>query len=304
LAETSLNTAADAFALDLRACLDAHDPAAALIAFIPELKRTAGLPRVAVRLSEHGVPHPLTGVGLMLVSGALVQAGRGLDIIPFLKDISDLFAPPHRYYAPGSNLSDILYRFSFLNVPLIKGALADKEQLDAVSLCLRLAKHGDDAQEWIFADPSVATVVAHPATVAFGPWRFDRAWLLENQEMIRAIGPLDGRLERVVEFDQLQLENALLLKQPERGLPVLGADGGSDASFLAAMIANGWLPDGVSTGSYDSYGNTAHYYYRAASMHIALNTPERFTAWIEHPWIKTQLTMAVDRETFRLLDKL
>jgi hypothetical protein len=77
-----------------------------------------------------------------------------------------------------------------------------------------------------------------------------------------------------------------------------------DDEVLAEMIATGWLPDGVSLGSYDAYDNTAHYYYRAASLHLALNFPERFSAWMDRAWIRDRLTMAVDRETFRLLDNL
>ena len=75
-----------------------------------------------------------------------------------------------------------------------------------------------------------------------------------------------------------------------------------DDLVLADMIEQGWLPDGVSTGGYDAYGNSAHYYYRAASLHVALNAPDRFDAWLDRPWIKTTLTMAVDRQTFKLLD--
>ena len=77
-----------------------------------------------------------------------------------------------------------------------------------------------------------------------------------------------------------------------------------DDEVLSKMIETGWLPDGVSSGGYDAYGNTAHYYYRAASLHLALNFPERFPAWMDRPWIRASLTMAVDRETFRLLEKL
>ncbi len=176
--DASSNIAAEAFARDLRACLDADDRTAALIAFMPEMRRAADLPRVTVRLSSEGAPHPLTGIGMALISGALVQVGRGLDVVPFQKSIADLFAPPHRYYAPGSNYGDMLSRFPFLDVPLIKGALAGGEQLDAVSLCLRFAdhvRHHDNTLQWVFDDPDVASVVAHPAAAGFGPFHFDRA---------------------------------------------------------------------------------------------------------------------------------
>ena len=75
-----------------------------------------------------------------------------------------------------------------------------------------------------------------------------------------------------------------------------------DDPVLAEMIEPGWLPDGVSTGGYDAYGNSAHYYYRAASLHVASTRPIALMhGWIV-PWIKTTLTMAVDRQTFKLLD--
>jgi hypothetical protein len=78
----------------------------------------------------------------------------------------------------------------------------------------------------------------------------------------------------------------------------------ADDEVLADMIATGWLPDGVSSGGYDAYGNSSHYYYRAASLHLALDHPERFAAWMDRPWPRSSLTKAIDRETFRLLDKL
>lgn len=77
-----------------------------------------------------------------------------------------------------------------------------------------------------------------------------------------------------------------------------------DDGVLAEMVATGWLPGSVSAGGYDAYGNSAHFYYRAASLHIAFDQPERFAAWIERPWIRERLSMAVDRATFRLLDTL
>jgi hypothetical protein len=232
MTDTPPSTAAQAYARDLSACLDAKDSSAALIAFMPQVRRAADLPRALGSYSEV-LPHPLTGVALMLVAGALVEMGRGREIIPFISGISDLFAPPHRYYAPGSNLSDILSRFPFLDVPLTRGAIVDREQRDAVLLCLRYAGHSSNGtNQWIFGEPAVAAMLAHPAASASGPWAFDRAWLLEQQEQIRAIAPLDGRLERSVEFDQLLLENALLIEQPERGLPAFGLNGIPDAEFL------------------------------------------------------------------------
>ena len=184
----------------------------------------------------------------MLISGALIEAGRGREIIPFLSGISDLFAPPHRYYAPGSNLSDILFRFPFLDVPLMRGAMADREQRDAVLLCIRYAGQSDAAHQWIFDEPAVAAVLAHPAAAACGPWPFDRAWLLDQQEAIRDLEPMNGLLERTVEFEQLLLENALLIEQPARGLPILGARGCSPTRRFS--LAHIWSISGSMPSAY------------------------------------------------------
>jgi hypothetical protein len=175
----------------------------------------------------------LTGLALTLVAGALQRAGRGRDIVPFLSGIADLFAPPHRYYAPGSNLGDILFRFPFLNVPLIKGALADKEQDDGISLVLRYAQRIDDNLNWIIDDNAVAGLLAHPQINTFGPFKYDRAWILAQQESIRGLGSMEGQRQRVVDFDQIFLENALMVEQPERGLPILGPNGQPDGALLA-----------------------------------------------------------------------
>jgi hypothetical protein len=224
---------AESFAIDLRSCLDAKDPVAALIGFIPQIRRTASLTQVPVGHAQDLAPHPLTGVGLMLVAGALERARRGLEIVPFFSAISDLLAPPHRYYAPGSNLSDILYRFPFLNVPLIRGAFIYKEQMDAVTLILKYHQRCDDDLTWILNEPTSVHVMAHPAVAGFGPFHYDRAWLLDQQEKVRDIGPLDDRLESVVEFDMLSLENALLLEQPLRGRPIIEELGRLSEAFLA-----------------------------------------------------------------------
>lgn len=227
-----MSEAANQFARDLRSCLDDSDAYAALIAFMPEVRRSAGLPRVSGQFGSE-LPHPLTGIALMLVAGALEHAARGRDIIPFLSEIADLFAPPHRYYAPGSNLGDILHQFPFVDVPLINGALADREQDDAVSLIKRYGEHGDLNLDWVLDDPSVAHVLSHPRAGNFGPFQYDRAWLLGQQECALGLGPMQGYLQRAVDFDELFLENALMVEQPERGLCILGPNGQPDKAFLA-----------------------------------------------------------------------
>lgn len=221
-----------AMTADLVACLDAAEPVAALLAFRPQALRVAGLPRLPGQYDTL-VPHPLAGLCAMLVSGALQQAGRGREIDPFLNQIADLFAPAHRYYRPGSNLGDFLFRFPFLNVPLLKGALAGKDQDDAISLFIRYGDGKDAKLDWIVDDPSIAAILAHPRAHEYGPFRYDRAWVLEHQEAARALGPMDGRLQRVVDFDQMFLESALMIGQPERGLSILGPNGQPDDAFLA-----------------------------------------------------------------------
>jgi hypothetical protein len=232
MSETLADPKVIEFSCNLRSCLDATDPIGALIAFAPEVRRTSELQRLHGQFDTLH-PHPLTGIAMMLVAGALQKAGRCREINAFLNEISDLFAPPHRFYRPGSNLGDILFWFPFLNVPLIKGALADQEQHDAVSLLNRYDDSNDAKVDWIFDDPAVAQVLSHLRAADFGPYQFDRGWMLEHQEAVRALGPLEKHRQSVVDFDQLFLENALLVEQPERGLQILGPHGQLDDAFLA-----------------------------------------------------------------------
>ncbi|OLP49471.1 hypothetical protein BJF91_20790 [Allorhizobium taibaishanense] len=75
--------------------------------------------------------------------------------------------------------------------------------------------------------------------------------------------------------------------------------------ILQKMMETGWLPssNGGSSSS-DIYDNSSHFHMRTVLFHLALNAPERVRPWIDRPLIQAHCDMSVDRETFRLVDKL
>jgi hypothetical protein len=77
-----------------------------------------------------------------------------------------------------------------------------------------------------------------------------------------------------------------------------------DNSVMRTMVDEGWLPTGVGEGAYDAYDNSRPYFFRAAAFHIALHHPDALDSYIGKPWIRKWLSMAADRETFRLIEKL
>ncbi len=75
-----------------------------------------------------------------------------------------------------------------------------------------------------------------------------------------------------------------------------------DDPVLAQMLEKSWLPTGI--GTHDAYENTAHHYYRAAALHLGFNDPQGFQEWQQIDWMKSGLTMAIDRKTFSLLKQV
>lgn len=209
---------ADAFATALRACLDAPDPDAALLGFAPELPRGALLPQGQ---GLHGgvTPPQLSGFAAWLVANALIAKGRGAEVQGLLIRFADLFTPDH---SQGEGLySYCVPKFPYLYKPIIDLALEEGDQSKLIDLVLQAksVRHLPPATH--SADPLVADLLAHPNAARFGGLDIAPAWLLDRQERIAALGPMDWTRERVQEFQALQIESALCAEEPERALPLI-----------------------------------------------------------------------------------
>ena len=78
-----------------------------------------------------------------------------------------------------------------------------------------------------------------------------------------------------------------------------------EEEILSTMVETGWLPDSAGGGGAgDIYDNSSHFHIRTVLFHLALYHPERVKPWIDRALIQAHCTMSVDRETFRLIDKL
>jgi len=208
------------FADRLRACVDGEAPDQALIAMSAESEQLQHLPRVDDK------PHPLVGLAVALMAGALNRCGRAKDVPVFLNNVADLFAPTHRYYVRGSNLGDLMGSFPYLWLQAIVGSIAMDDQEDSVAAVLRAAgwlRHpeGRDLPD----DPVVSAILSHPAIIAYGPFCIERGWLLERQVEILRAAPLDRIREDIYRFEELFILNALLTEQPERALPLIESRG-------------------------------------------------------------------------------
>jgi hypothetical protein len=76
-----------------------------------------------------------------------------------------------------------------------------------------------------------------------------------------------------------------------------------DDEVLATMIEKEWLPDTVSRGGYDAYGNARRFYYRAALFNRMLHAPGRLDFWLRDDWVTSYCKSAKDRETRRFAEQ-
>ena len=111
-------------------------------------------------------------------------------------------------------------------MPEIASAVAAGDHASAAAAVLAFHDAaGEAADGGAPSDDAAAGLAAHPAAAAFGPFRYEPAWLLARQEAILASGTLDGRLEATRHFLQLFTGLALRLGAPARALPVVAALG-------------------------------------------------------------------------------
>jgi hypothetical protein len=218
-AETPPDTLALQFAGSIRECLDAQDADAALIAFMGEAGRPAANLPHSPGLYGSVRPHPLAGFAAMLIAGALIRKGRAAEVAPFWTDFAAPFVDSRLRYPNGAR--DLLAHFHFLYMPAIDAALTLNDQNGLVAMINETVRApSPHAVKAALTDPLVADLLDHPKVPRVPP-SCEPAWLLDRQEKMMALGPLDQRQERVREFEALFLKNALTSGQPARALPLI-----------------------------------------------------------------------------------
>jgi hypothetical protein len=96
------------FANRLRACLNAEDADATLIALIAEPQALAGLPRIPRKQwYEDDKPHAIVGLATALMANALIRQNRVSEVRQFLDMIADLFVSERRPQKPGHNFENL-----------------------------------------------------------------------------------------------------------------------------------------------------------------------------------------------------
>jgi hypothetical protein len=215
----------------LRACLDVPDPNAELARLADDLDALAQLPRDQ---SENARPRQLVGLAASLMAGALTKAGRPADARVFVERVADLFAPARRSYVHGTNFGDLIANFPFLWVPLILACLALRESESVVEAIVRFGyqrKYGRLTETFqratrehdrFMSDPSIQALLQHPAITPYGPFCYDHNWVLDRQEDVLRLGPLNHQIQETYQFYELFLENTLVIEQPARALSIIG----------------------------------------------------------------------------------
>jgi hypothetical protein len=207
------------FANRLRACLDAADSDAALIALIAELETLIALPRIPrTKWYEEDGPHSIVGLATALTANALIRANRANEVRQFLDTIADVFWQ-HRREKPGHNFESFALRFPYLWAPQTVAAIASQNWEDAVEAVVTFAEYKTYGQPP--PDPEVENLLSHSKIGIYGPFQVDRHWVLDRQEEIVRLGSYDRNLEVGREFEALFVENALLIEQPTRALPLI-----------------------------------------------------------------------------------
>ena len=164
------------FADRLRAWLDVEGPEQALILMRAESELLQRLPRVDDK------PHPLVGLAVALMTGALNRCGRAKAVPVFLTRMADLVAPTHRYYVRATAGDDLMGFFPYLWNQAIVASIAVGDHEDSVAAILQAAgwlRYPEGRQ--LPNDPTVSGLLSHPAAAAYGPFCLERGWLLERQ---------------------------------------------------------------------------------------------------------------------------
>jgi hypothetical protein len=226
--EISMSDAPSQYADRLHACLDSEVPDRALVAMSEKLEELLHLPEIDEE------PHPLVGLAMALMANALNRCGKVKDVSPFLNHVSDLYAKAHQFSVHGS--SYILSHFPYLWNPIIVASIAMQYPESFVATILSVAdliRHRERSD--MPDDPTVRSLLTHPAIAAYGPFCIERGWLLERQADVLRSAALDRSRDDVYDFEELFILNALLTEQPERALPLIesrGLSGDTPVAFV------------------------------------------------------------------------
>jgi len=212
-----------AFAQALFACFDQADADVALRGFRDEARKAADL---AGRAGMPGGPHPLVGVAAMLVSRAMLRSGRGTDVLPFLAELAARAYDGPREPTPAECLDTLTARYAGLWIPLIEAAVMQGRIVEAAGMLVRFHRDTRTGRPpWLRDDPWHIAIERDARAAPFGPFFYDAAWALRQQEAVEARDAghpvLDRRRETVRQFEALFLQNALVCGEPARALPLM-----------------------------------------------------------------------------------
>ena len=70
-------------------------------------------------------------------------------------------------------------------------------------------------------DPATDSLLSHPKIRRYGPFDFDRRWVLDRQQEVIQAARYDRAFEESCEFEALFVANALITRQPRRALPFI-----------------------------------------------------------------------------------
>jgi hypothetical protein len=201
----------------LRACLDTENADAALVAMIAEPDALAQLPRIPrIKWYEEDKPHSIVGLATTLMGGALIAAGRSETVRRFLRDTAALFGRTD--WTDEQNFEAYCHRFPFLWVPWTIAAIAGQDWQGAVAAITSFAEEIRYRDSRPPPDLQVDSLLSHAKIGRYGPFDFDRRWVLDRQQEIIQAARYDHALEESCEFEALFVENALIAKQPRRAL--------------------------------------------------------------------------------------
>ncbi|GGF59487.1 hypothetical protein GCM10007301_19040 [Azorhizobium oxalatiphilum] len=156
------------------------------------------------------------------MAGALNKSGQAGEVRALLTDFAGHFYSPPRHATPTVRLSALVSVCPALFVPLIEAAIAAGQMWEAAWLMVDFHRDQKGTSHEA-GDALFAAAAADPRLSGFGPFCYDRRWIMERQLSIAESPELDRRYSLVRKFDAQLLEMALLAKLPERAASFLDA---------------------------------------------------------------------------------
>jgi hypothetical protein len=178
------------------------------------------LPRIPrTKWYEDDKPHSIVGLATTLMAGALIATGRSDEARRFLRNTATLFGRTD--WSDERNFEACCHRFPFLWVPWTIAAIAGQDWQGAVAAITSFAEEIRYRDSQPPPDPEIDSLLSHAKIRRYGPFDFDRRWVLDRQQEIMPAARYDRALEESREFEALFVENALITKQPSRALPFI-----------------------------------------------------------------------------------